>query len=137
MRLKVKEPKRVIKIKKLANLKLGLINFSLIPIKMVIPKEKIAPAIPALDKIITLAIKYTKKPNKIIIPISGDRVQLYLPISFQVNDAFQYDNAALGADPEEPKQVVTIGNTGTVFEDPSGTDSKEPDGIYGNSSLKS
>jgi hypothetical protein len=33
-----------------------------------------------------------------IIPISGDRVQLYLPISFQVNDALQYDNnAALGA----------------------------------------
>lgn len=32
-----------------------------------------------------------------IFPISGDRVQLYLPISFQVNDAFQYDNAALGA----------------------------------------
>ena len=24
-------------------------------------------------------------------------MQLYLPISFQVNDAFQYDNAALGA----------------------------------------
>jgi hypothetical protein len=47
------------------------------------------------------------------------------------------ENAALGADQEEAKQVVTIGNTGTVFEDPSGTDSKEPDGIYGNSALKS
>ena len=32
-----------------------------------------------------------------ILPIAGDRIQLYLPISFQVNDAFQYDNAALGA----------------------------------------
>ena len=46
-----------------------------------------------------------------IIPLGGDRVSLYLPISFQVNESFQYDNAALGAIGGTVANVLQSGNS--------------------------
>ena len=56
-----------------------------------------SPGESALDTVDLLTSSLKNAKGQKIFPIANNRVQLYLPISFQVNDAFQYDNAALGA----------------------------------------